>query len=177
MDAHPQRSSAVIFDLDEEQSDIRDMVRRFTEREIIPHAESWDENNHFPREVYSQMAELGLMGMTTPEEYGGSALSRLSGALVYEELAKGEMATAVGLSVHNMVTGSIARFGNEEQLHRWVMKLAAGELLGAFSLSEAASGSDAASLQCHAESRDDTFFLIASRRGATKVAGAKINLW
>ena len=64
------------------------------------------------------MAELGLMGMTTPEEYGGSALSRLANTLVYEELAKGEMATAVGLSVHNMVTGSIARFGNQEQRRR-----------------------------------------------------------
>ena len=103
------------FDLDEEQSEIRDMVRRFTEREITPFAEDWDENNHFPREVYSHMAELGLMGMTTLEDYGGSALSRLSSALVYEELAKGEMATAVGLSVHNMITGSIARFGTTEQ--------------------------------------------------------------
>src|SRR5947208_12832669 len=132
------------FDLDEEQSDIRDMVRHFTEQEITPHAEAWDENYHFPREIYMKMGEPGLMGMTTPEEYGGSMLSRLTGALVYEELAKGDMATAVGLSVHNMVTGSIARFGNEEQRHRWVTKLAAGELLGAFSLSEAASGSDAA---------------------------------
>src|SRR5215469_13423100 len=99
------------FDLDEEQSDIRDMVRRFTEQEITPYAEVWDETKHFPREIYHKMAKPGLMGMTTPEEYGGSPLSRLSGALVYEELAKGEMATAVGLSVHNMVTGSIARFG------------------------------------------------------------------
>ncbi len=83
------------------------------------------------------MAELGLMGMTTPEEYGGNALSRLSNTLVYEELAKGEMATAVGLSVHNMVTGSIARFGNPQQRRRWVSGLASGKLLGAFSLSEA----------------------------------------
>jgi alkylation response protein AidB-like acyl-CoA dehydrogenase len=139
------------FDLDVEQSDIRDMVRRFTEQEITPHAEEWDENYHFPREVYRKMGELGLMGMITPEEYGGSALSRLTAALVYEELAKGEMATAVGLSVHNMVTGSIARFGNEEQRRRWVPAMASGELLGAFSLSEAASGTDAASLQCRAE--------------------------
>src|SRR5437588_9039316 len=164
---HPQRSTSVIFDLDEEQSDIRDMVRRFTEQEIIPHAEAWDENNHFPREIYSEMARLGLMGMTTPEEYGGSALSRLSGALVYEELAKGEMATSVGLSVHNMVTGSIARFGNEEQRHRWVTKLAAGELLGAFSLSEAASGTDAASLQCRTKSRDDHYSINSSKMCVT----------
>jgi len=166
----------VIFDLDEEQSEIRDMVRRFTEQEIIPHAEAWDENNHFPREIYSEMARLGLMGMTTPEEYGGSALSRLSGALVYEELAKGEMATSVGLSVHNMVTGSIARFGNEEQRQHWVTKLAAGELLGAFSLSEAASGSDAASLQCWAESRDDHYILNGSKMWVTNGGEADIYL-
>src|SRR5438105_11753625 len=171
---HPQRSTSVIFDLDEEESDIRDMVHRFTEREIIPHAESWDENNHFPREVYSQMAELGLMGMTTPEEYGGSALSRLSGALVYEELAKGEMATAVGLSVHNMVTGSIAQFGNEEQRQRWVPQLASGKLLGAFSLSEAAAGSDAASLQCRAERRDDVYVVNGSKMWVTNAGEADI---
>src|SRR5579859_3473261 len=103
------------FDLNEEQNDIRDMVRRFTTQEITPHAEEWDEQYHFPREIYTKMAEPGLLGMTAPEAYGGSMLSRLSGALVYEELAKGDMATAVGLAVHNMVTGSIARFGTEEQ--------------------------------------------------------------
>ncbi len=164
------------FDLDEEQSDIRDMVRRFTEQEITPHAEEWDETNHFPREIYHKMASLGLMGMTTPEEYGGSALSRLSSALVYEELAKGEMATAVGLSVHNMVTGSIARFGNQEQRRRWVTRLASGELLGAFSLSEAASGSDAASLQCRAECRNDVYVLNGTKMWVTNAGEADIYL-
>ena len=164
------------FDLDEEQSDIRDMVRRFTEEQLTPQAETWDEQNYFPREVYTQMAELGLMGMTTPEEYGGSALSRLSGALVYEELAKGDMATAVGLSVHNMVTGSIARFGNEEQRRRWVPRLAAGELLGAFSLSEAGSGSDAASLQCRAELRGDEYILNGTKLWVTNGGEADIYL-
>src|SRR5258708_40259393 len=99
------------------------MVRRFTEEQLTPHAETWDEQNYFPREVYSKMAELGLMGMTTPEEYGGSALSRLSGALVYEELSKGDMASAVGLSVHNMITGSISHFGNKDQRQRWTPRL------------------------------------------------------
>src|SRR5579875_4197819 len=124
------------FDLDAEQFEIRDMVRRFTGQEITPYAEEWDETYHFPREIYSKMGELGLMGMTTPEEYGGSALSRLTAALVYEELARGEMATAVGLSVHNMVAGSLARYGSNEQKERWQTKLASGELLAAFSLSE-----------------------------------------
>ena len=164
------------FDLDEEQIEIRDMVHRFTEQEITPHAEAWDETNHFPREIYHKMAELGLMGMTTPEEYGGNALSRLSNALVYEELAKGEMATAVGLSVHNMVTGSIARFGNAEQRRRWVSRLASGELLGAFSLSEAGSGSDAASLQCKAECQNDIYILNGTKLWVTNGGEAEIYL-
>lgn len=164
------------FDLDEEQSDIRDMVRRFTEQEITPHAEVWDETNYFPREIYHKMAELGLMGMTIAEEYGGSALNRLSSALVYEELAKGEMATAVGLSVHNMVAGSIARFGNQEQRRRWVSRLASGELLGAFSLSEAAAGSDAASLQCRAQCHDHVYLLNGTKMWVTNGGEADIYL-
>ncbi len=164
------------FDLDEEQAEIRDTVRRFTESHITPYAETWDELNHFPREVYTLMAELGLMGMTTPEEYGGSALSRLSGALVYEELARGEMATSVGLSVQNMVAGSIARFGNAEQIQRWVTRLASGELLGAFSLSETASGSDAASLQCRAENQGSSYLLNGSKTWVTNGGEADVYL-
>src|SRR5438132_5536602 len=164
------------FDLDEEQSDIRNMVRRFTEQEITPYAGAWDETQRFPREIYHKMAELGLMCMTTPEEYGGSALRRLSNTLVYEELAKGEMATAVGLSVHNMVTASIARFGNPEQRHRWVSRLASGELLGAFSLSEADSGSDAASLQCSAERHAEHYIINGSKTWVTNAGEAEIYL-
>lgn len=164
------------FDLDEEQLEIRDMVRHFTKQEIAPHAGVWDETNYFPREIYHKMAELGLMGMTTPEAYGGSALSRLSNALVYEELAKGEMATAVGLSVHNMVTGSIARFGDQAQRQRWVARLASGELLGAFSLSEAVSGSDAAGLQCRAECHNDVYILNGTKMWVTNGGEADIYL-
>jgi len=164
------------FDLNEEQADIRDMVRRFTSQEITPHAEEWDEQYHFPREIYTKMAELGLMGMTTPEVYGGSMLSRLSGALVYEELAKGEMATTVGLSVHNMITGSLARFGSEEQRQRWVTRLANGELLGAFSLSEAAAGSDAARLQCRATRRGESYILNGNKFWVTNGGEADLYL-
>ncbi|HET9919472.1 MAG TPA: acyl-CoA dehydrogenase family protein, partial [Ktedonobacteraceae bacterium] len=164
------------FDLNEEQSEIRDMVRRFTEQEITPHAEAWDEQHHFPREVFQQMGELGLMGMTTPESYGGSELPRLTAALVYEELAKGDMATAVGLSVHNMVTGTLARFGGEEQRERWVRQLAAGKLLAAFSLSEAEAGSDAASLQCRAERQDDTYVINGTKMWVTNGGEANIYL-
>lgn len=162
------------FDLDAEQSDIRALARQFTEAYITPHASTWDEENFFPRETYTRMAGLGLMGMTTPESYGGSALSRLAGVLVYEELARGDMATAVGLSVHNMVTGSIARFGCEGQRRRWVEGMASGELLGAFSLSESASGSDAASLQCRAERSGDGYVLNGSKMWVTNGGEAEV---
>jgi alkylation response protein AidB-like acyl-CoA dehydrogenase len=164
------------FDFNEEQVDIRNTIRRFTEQEITPHAGIWDENNYFPREIYAQMAALGLMGMTIPEEYGGSMLNRLTGTLVYEELAKGDMATAGGLSVHNMVAGSIAHFGNEEQRQRWVSQLASGKLLGAFSLSEAGAGSDAASLQCRAERRDDAYIINGSKMWVTNGGEADVYL-
>jgi alkylation response protein AidB-like acyl-CoA dehydrogenase len=164
------------FDLNEEQIEIRNTVRQFASQEMAPHAEYWDEQHCFPRDVYTKLAALGLMGMTTPEDLGGTMLGRLTGALAYEELAKGEMATAVGLSVHNMVTGSLAQFGNGEQRQRWVPRLAAGELLGAFSLSEAASGSDAASLQCRAERDGDTYSLNGSKMWVTNGGEADLYL-
>lgn len=164
------------FDLDEEQLAIRDMVRQFAAQEMAPHAEYWDEHDHFPRDVYHKMAELGLMGMTTPEALGGAQVGRLSAAIAYEELAKGEMATAVGLSVHNMITGSLAYFGNAEQRERWVPRLASGELLGAFSLSESSAGSDAASLQCRAERDGDNYILNGSKMWVTNGGEADIYL-
>ncbi len=162
------------FDLNEEQRAISDMVRRFTQERITPYADMWDEQNYFPREVYTQMAELGLLGMTTPEIYGGSELSRLMGALAYEELARGDMATAVGLSVHNMITGSLARFGTEAQRQRWTPGLASGQWLGAFSLSEAGAGSDAASLQCQAEFDGSSYTLNGTKMWVTNGGEADI---
>ena len=176
MDFEKTGSKAVNFELDDEQAEIRDMVRRFAEQEMTPYAEMWDEQHHFPREAYRRIGELGLMGMTTPEAYGGTALSRLSAAIAYEELAKGDMATAVAISVHNMVTGSIARFSNEEQRKRWVPKLASGEWLGGFSLSEAASGSDAASLQCRAERDGDAYVLNGTKMWVSSGGEAEIYL-
>jgi alkylation response protein AidB-like acyl-CoA dehydrogenase len=171
-----ERSNSLKFALDDEQKEIQNTVRRFAAQKLFPHAEEWDEQEFFPRAVYTQMAELGLLGMTTPESYGGSELSRLLGALVYEELAKGEMATAVGLSVHNMVTGSLARFGTEEQRLRWVPRLASGSLLGAFSLSEAQAGSDAANVQCSATRVGDNYILQGSKLWVTNAGEADLYL-
>ncbi len=164
------------FDLEEEQSIIRETARRFAQEQLVPYAGEWDEQYHFPRQVYRQMGELGLMGITVPETHGGNIMSRFSGVLVYEELARGDMATAVGLSVHNMVTGSIAHFGDEEQLHRWVHPLASGEMLGAFSLSEAGAGSDASSIQCQAKLRDNQYILNGTKTWVTNGGEADLYL-
>jgi alkylation response protein AidB-like acyl-CoA dehydrogenase len=171
-----EREMLLKFDLDDEQKEIQLMARRFAVQELTPNAGEWDEQEIFPRHIYTRMAELGLLGLTTPEIYGGTELSRLNSVLVYEELAKGEMATAVGLSVHNMVTGSLARFAHEDQRQRWVVRLASGELLGAFSLSEAQAGSDAASLQCSAERVDDSYVLQGSKMWVTNGGEADLYL-
>ncbi|GCF10335.1 acyl-CoA dehydrogenase family protein [Dictyobacter arantiisoli] len=164
------------FDLNEEQADIRNMVRRFTEQEITPQAASWDEESYFPRALFSQMAALGLLGMAAPEDVGGLLLDRLTSALVYEELARGDMAITVSLGVHNMVTGTLVRFANEEQRQRWLPQLANGTLLGAFSLSEAESGSDAASLQCHAEPQEDSYLINGTKLWVTNGGEADVYL-
>ena len=106
--------------LTDEQEAIRDAVREFAQKEIAPHADQWDEEHSFPREIFRPMAEMGLAGLLAPEEYGGSQLPRLTGALIYEEMGKADMGTAVWLSVHNMVTGIISRYGDEEQRARWI---------------------------------------------------------
>ena len=164
----------MFFRLTDEQREIRDLVRKFAENEIAPHAERWDEETHFPREIFQPIAELGLAGMVIPEELGGSQLSRLTGALIYEELGRADMSTAVWLSVHNMVTGLINRFGDEEQCSRWVPKMAAGELLGAFALSEAHTGSDAASIKASAVRDGDDYVVNGTKFWVTSAGVADV---
>jgi alkylation response protein AidB-like acyl-CoA dehydrogenase len=162
--------------LTDEQEAIRDAVREFAQKEIAPHADQWDEEHSFPREIFRPMAEMGLAGLLAPEEYGGSQLPRLTGALIYEELGKADMGTAVWLSVHNMVTGIISRYGDEEQRARWIPKLASGEALGAFSLSEAHAGSDAANLQCAARREGDRYILNGAKFWVTNAGVADLYL-
>jgi len=153
----------MFFRLTDEQQEIRDLVRKFAQNEIAPNAERWDEEGIFPEGLPRQMGEIGLAGMFVPEELGGSQLSRLTAALLLEEVGKADMSTAVWLSVHNMVTGLVNKFGNEEQRNRWVPRLSAGELLGAFSLSEAHAGSDAANVRCLARREGDTYVVNGSK--------------
>ena len=160
--------------LDDEQQEIRDLARKFAQQEIAPHAEQWDEESHFPREIFSVLGELGLAGTLIPEEYGGSQLSRLTAAVIYEQIAQADMSTAVWLSVHNMVAGLIAKFGDDEQRRRWLPGMATGDLLGAFALSEAHAGSDAANIRCQARRDGDDYVINGTKFWVTSAGQADL---
>ncbi|HEV2460447.1 MAG TPA: acyl-CoA dehydrogenase family protein, partial [Ktedonobacterales bacterium] len=164
----------MFFRLDDEQQAIRDAVRDFAQNEIAPHAEQWDEESHFPRGVFTPLAEMGLAGLLAPEALGGSALSRLTGALIYEQIGAADMSTAVWLAVHNMATGLIAKYGSDEQRRRWVPHMAGGELLGAFALSEAHAGSDAANVRATAKREGDGYVLSGTKFWVTSAGVADV---
>ncbi|MFC7786654.1 acyl-CoA dehydrogenase [Rossellomorea sp. GCM10028870] len=147
----------------EEQQMMRKMVRDFAETEIQPFVEKMEEGQ-FPREILNKMAELGLMGITIPEKYGGSEMDFTSYIIAIHELSKVSATIGVILSVHTSVgTNPILYFGNEEQKQKYLPKLATGEYLGAFCLTEPSAGSDAKSLKTKAEKRDDHYVLNGSK--------------
>jgi acyl-CoA dehydrogenase len=147
----------------EEQQMMRKMVRDFAETEIQPFVEKMEEG-HFPREILNKMAELGLMGITTPEKYGGSEMDFTSYIIAIHELSKVSATIGVILSVHTSVgTNPILYFGNEEQKQKYLPKLASGEYLGSFCLTEPSAGSDAKSLKSKAEKRGDHYVLNGSK--------------
>src|SRR3954466_5772059 len=139
------------FELTAEQKEIQALTRDFVRAEIEPHAAGWDREHYFPRDVFAKLAELGLMGVCIPEEYGGAGADFLSYILALEELSRGDAGVGVTVAVHtSAVTLPLLRFGTEEQRARFVQPLASGDLLGAFALTEAESGSDAAALRTSA---------------------------
>jgi len=147
----------------EEQQMMRKMVRDFAETEIQPFIEKMEEGQ-FPREILNKMAELGLMGITIPEKYGGSEMDFTSYIIAIHELSKVSATIGVILSVHTSVgTNPILYFGNEDQKQKYLPKLATGEYLGAFCLTEPSAGSDAKSLKTKADKRDDHYVLNGSK--------------
>jgi len=147
----------------EEQLMMRDMVRDFAQKEIAPFIEKM-EAGEFPRPILNQMAELGLMGITVPEEYGGSGMDFTSYIIAINELSKVSAVIGVILSVHTSVgTNPILYFGTEEQKKKYVSKLAKGEYLGAFCLTEPSAGSDAASLKTRAVKKGDRYIINGSK--------------
>ncbi|MGM0524821.1 MAG: acyl-CoA dehydrogenase family protein [Pseudomonadota bacterium] len=151
------------FELSEDQQAFVDTAKAFADKELAPNAAKWDEEHHFPIEVFRKAGEMGFMGMYTPEEAGGFGMSRLDSALIFEQLAGGCTATTAMMTIHNMVSWMIGSFGQQSVIDQWVPELVTGEKLGSYCLTEPGSGSDAASLRTTAKKDGDEYVLNGSK--------------
>jgi alkylation response protein AidB-like acyl-CoA dehydrogenase len=156
---------------------IRQTARDFAEREIAPVAAHFDESGEFPRETVRKMGGLGLMGIEVPEEYGGAGLDTLSYVLALEEISKGDAAHGTVMSVNNsLFCHGILRFGTEEQKRRFVTPVASGEAIGAYSLTEPMSGSDAGTMRSRAVRADGGYRLSGRKSWVTSAPVARFVL-
>ena len=152
------------FDLTPEQQLVRDTVRKFAESRIAPVAAELDREHRFPYELVAELAELGLMGMTVPEEYGGAGADTVSYAIAVEELTRIDSSVAITLAAHHSLgTLPIFYFGNEEQKREWLPQLASGKRLAAFGLTEPGAGSDAGASRTTATLRDGQWIVNGSK--------------
>ncbi len=152
------------FDISENEKMIQQMVRDFAEKEIRPNIMKWDETQEFPIELFKKAGELGLMGVLVPEEYNGAGMGYNEYIMVIREIAK--VCGSIGLSIaaHNsLCTNHILKFGNEEQKKKWLPKLATGEWIGAWGLTEPNTGSDAGRMQCTAKQDGDYWVLNGTK--------------
>jgi hypothetical protein len=151
------------FALTEEQAAIQEMARNFAAEELAPFAAEWDEKKHFPVDVIRKSAALGLAGIYTREDVGGSGLGRLDAALIFEALSAGCTSTAAYISIHNMCSWMIDRFASEELRRKYCPRLTTMELLSSYCLTEPGSGSDAAALKTRAVRDGDSYVLNGSK--------------
>ncbi len=159
----------------EEQIMVRDMARQFATEQLAPNAATWDENSEFPRSAIKAMGELGLLGMVVPEEYQGSATDTVAYAMALEEIAAGDGACSTIMSVHNSVACMpIYKFGTDAQKDKWLPKLATGQMLGAFCLTEPQAGSDAAALVTRAELNGSNYVINGVKQFITSGKNADI---
>src|SRR3954452_1423969 len=159
----------ITFDETESERILRKTVRDFAEKEIRPYAKAWDEEERFPMELMPKLAELGLLGLRVPEEYGGSGMTQQENSIVIEELARVDGSVALTVASHNgLCTGHILLAGNEAQKKKYVPNLATGKWLGAWGLTEPSSGSDAAGAKTRAVRQGDTWILNGSKTFITQ---------
>ena len=156
------------FALTEEQREIQALAREFADTEIAPNAGDWDREHRFPRQLFTKLGELGLMGVCVPEALGGAGADFIAYVLVLEELSRADAGVGVTVAVHtSAATLPIVMFGTEEQKARFVPPLARGEGIGAFALTEPGSGSDAGSLRTAATSDGDGWRLNGTKQWCT----------
>jgi alkylation response protein AidB-like acyl-CoA dehydrogenase len=158
----------VDFSLTEEQRAIQETAREFARREVDPIVDESDESQKFPREVMAKAGELGFLGVLFPEEYGGAGLGYVEYVIVITELSRVDPSVGISVAAHNsLCTNHIFKFGNEEQRRRWVMPLAKGEKIGAWSLTEPGAGSDAAGTRSRAQRVEGGWILNGAKTFTT----------
>lgn len=163
------------FDLTNDQKMLQDEVRKFAQTELVPVAPEIDESGEFPWKNIKKMAELGLLGIIVPEEYGGAGFDYISLAIAIEEISRGCASTGVIVAVNNsLVSYPILQFGNEEQKKKYLPLLCKGEKLGAFGLTEPNAGSDVAALEATARLESDYYILNGTKRFITNAGEAGI---
>ena len=156
------------FQFSEEQELIAASARDFAEQYIRPHIMEWDESQHFPKDVLQKAGEMGFMGIFIPEEYGGSGLGYHEYVAIIEEIAKVDPSIGLSVAAHNsLCTGHIYYFGNEKQKKKWLPKLASGEWIGAWGLTEHNTGSDAGGMNTTAIKDGDYYILNGSKNFIT----------
>ncbi|MEU4952682.1 acyl-CoA dehydrogenase family protein [Streptomyces lavendulae] len=165
------------LELSEEQEAVRRLARAFTDREIAPYAAEWDRAESVDQAIVKKLGDLGFLGLTVPEEYGGSGGDHLSYALVTEELGRGDSAVRGIVSVSlGLVAKTVAAWGTEEQKREWLPRLCSGEALGCFGLTEPGTGSDAASLTTRAVCEGDAYVISGSKMFITNGTWADVVL-
>lgn len=156
------------FGLNENQKMIAQMVRDFGAKEITPHRDQWDEEQHFPIDVMKKLGELGLMGVLVPQEYGGAGFGYEEYVTAIMELAKVDPSIGLSMAAHNsLCTGHIMQFANEEQKKRWLPKLATAEWIGAWGLTEPNTGSDAGNMKTTAVQDGDYWIINGAKNWIT----------
>ncbi|HUX08392.1 MAG TPA: acyl-CoA dehydrogenase [Acidobacteriota bacterium] len=165
------------FQLNEEQLMMQDMVREFAQNEVLPGAADRDAKCEYPKDLVEKVAELGLMGVAIPEEMGGAGMDYISYSIAIEEISKADAALGVIVSVNNsLVCDPLVRYANEDQVERFLKPLAAGQKLGAYALSEAQSGSDAANVKTMAIPDGDDYVLNGQKLWITNGAASDVVL-
>jgi alkylation response protein AidB-like acyl-CoA dehydrogenase len=152
------------FALTEDQKMAQETAREFAQKRLKPLAQKFDEEEHIPREIYAEAAELGFFGIMVPEKYEGLGLDPVSYVLIMEEISRVCAAFQICVTVHNsLVCGAIQHAGSDAQKAKYLPKLATGKMIGAYSLSEPGAGSDAGGLKCRAEKKGDTYVLNGTK--------------
>ncbi|MDH7790092.1 isovaleryl-CoA dehydrogenase [Ochrobactrum sp. AN78] len=168
-------ASGMNFGLDEEIEALRDTVRRFAESRIAPLAADTDRNNAFPMHLWRELGELGVLGITAPEDYGGAGMGYLAHCIAMEEISRASASIGLSYGAHsNLCVNQIKRNGSPEQRAKYLPKLISGEHVGALAMSEPGAGSDVVSMKLHAEKRGESYVLNGNKMWITNGPDADV---